>query len=99
MAVAESLIQQAQEVIDILSSGGDSLRGNAGARILFGQGKDRVRLQFAAAAGKLQVIAASTNLIDWELIGVATENTLGAFEFEDPAAARFPARFYRIISP
>ena len=46
------------------------------------------------------MIAASTNLVDWQLIGVATETAFGTFEFEEDAAgAHFPARFYHIISP
>ncbi len=41
----------------------------------------------------------STNLVDWEMLGVATERGDGTFEFEDGNAARFQNRFYRIVSP
>jgi hypothetical protein len=58
-----------------------------------------VQLQFGAARGAVCIVEASTNLVDWEMIGVATDQGAGTFTFEDPNAARFPNRFYRVVSP
>jgi hypothetical protein len=44
----------------------------------------------------LTLIEASTNLVDWERIGVAEPLADGAFEFGDPQAAKYPSRFYRV---
>jgi hypothetical protein len=35
-------------------------------------------------------------LADWEMIGVAAPVVGGGFQFEDPQAARFSSRFYRV---
>lgn len=56
-------------------------------------------LQFAVAPDRGYRIEASTNLVDWEAIGVATQGASGAFEFEDVTAAEFSSRFYRVVTP
>lgn len=56
-------------------------------------------MKLSAPAGKTYIVQASTNLMDWETIGVATVNTDGSFEFEDPEAANHPHRFYRVVTP
>ena len=50
---------------------------------------------------KLQIypIEASTNLVNWSLIGTGTANAAGGFSFLDTNAPLFPTRFYRAISP
>lgn len=44
------------------------------------------------------MLEASSNLADREMIGLAEDQGLGACAFEDANAARFPARFYRMVS-
>jgi len=56
-------------------------------------------MAFIGAAGQAHLVQASTNLTDWETIGVANANGDGSFEFEDAGASSFNARFYRIVSP
>jgi len=96
--LAQTLIQRAQEIIDNLTSG-----STGSPRALFThcqrQGSGTFRLQFSTSSGKSPVIAASTNMTDWELIGVAVDRGDGTFEFEDAAAIRFGSRFYRFILP
>jgi hypothetical protein len=41
-------------------------------------------------------IQGSTNLQDWEILGLIT-NTPGVFQFLDPAANSMPWRFYQAI--
>jgi uncharacterized delta-60 repeat protein len=56
----------------------------------------RVKVRFFGPAGPRYVVGASTNLLTWEVIGLAEEQADGTFVFEDTDAARFPYRFYRI---
>ena len=63
------------------------------------QANGRVRLQFTAKRGPVYIVEASTNLADWEAIGVAKEAGDGWFEFEGLQTGRTPAQFYRIVSP
>ena len=56
-----------------------------------------LKLQFNAPHGPVYVIEASTNLVDWEKIGVATHPRSGEFEFEDRSVS--PYRFYRVTVP
>ena len=59
----------------------------------------KAQLSFSGLAGRVHIVAASTNLADWDKIGVAREQADGTSTFDDPNAARFPNRFYRIVSP
>ena len=54
-------------------------------------------MQWSAVHGRLYILEASTNLVDWERIGVAVDRGDGKFTFEDANAARFPNRFYRAV--
>jgi len=56
-------------------------------------------VEISAEPGKTYLIEASTNLLNWELIGVATIQDDGSFAVEDQQAARFPQRFYRVVEP
>jgi hypothetical protein len=56
-------------------------------------------MQWFAMQGRLYILEAFTNLVDWERIGVAVDHCDGLFTFEDANAARFPNRFYWIVSP
>ena len=44
-------------------------------------------------------VYASTNLIDWNSIGTATQISPALFQFMDPAATNLPHRFYQLRSP
>jgi hypothetical protein len=93
--LAEHFIQATQQIIDSLIEGSGRAHGKFSSFSRQADGK--TRLQFEAAPGALYIIEASTNLVDWEKIGVATDN--GTFEFEDANAGLYRARYYRIILP
>jgi glucuronoarabinoxylan endo-1,4-beta-xylanase len=100
-ALAASLIQVAQDVIDALSGGNTNPAGRPHGRLnsVTRQSNGRMWLEFTGEAGHLYVLQASTNMISWEVIGVAVDHGDGTFRFEDPGAAVHPNRFYRVVSP
>jgi len=61
------------------------------------------QLGFTNLAGSTNEIFASTNVatpfINWALLGTATENPQGTFNFIDSASGNFRQRFYRVRSP
>ena len=97
-ALAATFIEAAQEVIDVFSGGNTNPAGRPHARFtsVNRQSNGRVQMQFSAEPGQLHVIEASSNLSDWEMIGVASVLGDGSYEFEDQQAARFGQRFYRV---
>jgi uncharacterized lipoprotein YddW (UPF0748 family) len=60
------------------------------------------QLQFNGATGTNYCVLASTNLAlplsNWTVLGGVTENSPGQFQFTDPQATNFPARFYRVLA-
>jgi len=95
--LADQFIQAAQEVIDLLNGG--PVNGRQGISRVVCQPNGKVRLQFTAPRGPVYIVEASTNLADWEMIGVATACGVEEFEFEDATASRLAARFYRVVVP
>ena len=100
-ALAATVIQAAQDIIDVLSGGNTNPRGRPHGRFtaVGHQANGRAQVQFSAERGLTYVVEASTNLVDWEMIGVAVDHGDGTFDFEDSNAARFPSRYYRLVSP
>jgi hypothetical protein len=98
-ALAATLTQAAQQVIDAL--GQRRPGGHVGVKFqsVIRRADGRARLSFVGAAGQAYMVEASTNLTDWEVIGVAGDRGDGSFDFEDTDAWRFSCRFYRIVSP
>ena len=58
-----------------------------------------MRLRGPAVPGAIYIIETSTNLLNWQNIGVTTDNGTAAFEFEDTNASPASIRFYRVLSP
>lgn len=58
-----------------------------------------VRIGFAGTAKQVYVVQGSTNLATWTVLGPASEQGGGAFEFLDNTAAPFRSRFYRVLGP
>ena len=56
-------------------------------------------LQFTGAAGQTYLVQASTNLLNWGVIGTATDNGNGIFSFADANSGGFRSRFYRVLAP
>ncbi len=58
-----------------------------------------VKLDFLAWPGVSYTLRASTNLIRWEAIATLTPLPDGTFNFVDPAATNYSARFYALTWP
>jgi arylsulfate sulfotransferase len=55
-------------------------------------------LEFSGSETRTYVVEASTNLVDWDQIGVAEPSGSGNYDFQDEQSDDFPARFYRIVT-
>jgi parallel beta-helix repeat protein len=99
--LAATFTATAQEIIEALSGGQTNPGGRPHGRLTATrhQPNGHVQLQFAAERGLVCIVEASTNLADWERIGIGLDHGDGTFIFDDPDAARFPNRFYRLVSP
>jgi uncharacterized repeat protein (TIGR01451 family) len=56
-------------------------------------------VRFAGSQHSAYRIWASTNLTDWQVLGIATEAEAGSYRFLDISAAKLPQRFYRAGTP
>jgi alpha-tubulin suppressor-like RCC1 family protein len=85
-------------IADEVSAVRESLMaGNRGRlRVLASDRPGCVRVEFQGEVGQRYVIQASTNLVDWEMIGVGTLPANGVCDFEDCNTAKFASRFYRV---
>jgi hypothetical protein len=93
--LAESLIQRANQVIEALGVE-RPVRHVGKLESVIHQPGGKMHLKFSASSGCIHFVEASTNLVDWGMIGVAVEQGGGSFVFEDADASKFPGRFYRI---
>jgi hypothetical protein len=93
--LAETLIQMARQVIDALEAEGPHKHAPK-VHSINRQVDGKVHLRFSGPAGQVHLVEGSPNLVDWEVLGVATEQGEGSFEFEDAKAAGLSSRFYRV---
>jgi hypothetical protein len=57
------------------------------------------QIEFTGAADLPCQIWASTNVLNWSQIGTAAQPLPGIFQFEDPVAMNYPARYYQVRLP
>jgi hypothetical protein len=94
-SLADTLINDAQTIIDDLANGAVPVHGKIAATVNHGQ----FHLKFSAPHGKTYIIEASTDLVHWQMIGVAKVQSDGTFDFGDESATRMSGRFYRVTVP
>ena len=92
------LIEGAAQVIAALDGGGLK-KATPRIRSLKRHANGRMQLQIEGAAGQVYIVEASTNLVDWEAVGIATVQGNGSFQFEDTDAAHQARRYYRAVLP
>jgi hypothetical protein len=60
-------------------------------------------LSWSNAPGSAFTVLAATNpavpMVQWEVLGAATESPAGQFQFQDGQATNYPRRFYRLRTP
>ncbi|MDD5139086.1 MAG: FG-GAP-like repeat-containing protein [Verrucomicrobiales bacterium] len=95
--LAQSLIDAAQSIINALSGGGEASNNKALKASSHANGK--IHLNFSGMHQQIYIIEASTNLVDWEKIGVAKDQGDGTFDFDDLNAVKMSGRFYRVVAP
>ncbi len=105
-ALAEQLIQLAQQIIEGLDPTGARRAALAAAEAtplhavrLVPAANGTLRVEGGAVPGTVCCVQRSTNLEDWEFAGWAVEVDDGVFEFVDPLPPTGPARFYRLLEP
>lgn len=94
--LAETFIQTAQKIIDALV-GTSKARGKI--TLVSRESGGTTWLKGEVPLGARCIIEASTNLLDWEQVGVTTGNAAGAFVFVERNSSPLSARFYRVVSP
>jgi hypothetical protein len=94
-ASADALTQAARKIINAFV---DSSHSSKIVRLIR-RHQQNLRLELAGQSGRLHLLQASTNLLDWVTVGAASDRGNGTFEFEDSEAVRFPNRYYRVVSP
>ncbi|HEY6169414.1 MAG TPA: Calx-beta domain-containing protein [Verrucomicrobiae bacterium] len=97
--LAEYLIELAQEIIEAVLSSAAAPAPFTETREVTQGAAGMLKLHFSGRIGRVYLIEASTNLVNWEVIGSARRLSGGLFEFEDPHVSPMPRRFYRIIAP
>ena len=90
------MIHAAQSIIDVLSGGGVAAKKSIKA---LAPTNGKMHLNFSGLRHQIYIIEASTNLVEWEKIGVAQDQGDGTFDFDDASASPNPARYYRVIVP
>jgi hypothetical protein len=58
----------------------------------------RPHLMFSGSPSQTYLIEASTNLVNWDAIGLAMPSGSGNYDFEDPQEDDFPLRYYRVVT-
>src|SRR5207249_3260491 len=57
-----------------------------------------VQLQFSSSPNLIYTVQGSTNLVNWDILGTATNSGNGIYIFEDTNVNGFRKRFYRTVS-
>ena len=88
----------ASEIQSIYTAGSAGMCARLTGKLTLSRAPDgTMRLRGPAAPEALYIIQASTNLLNWQQIGVTTNNGTASFEFDDTNPSRM--RFYRVVSP
>jgi hypothetical protein len=100
-ALAANFIHSAQDILEALSVCEPSHGSYSPAQFtsVIRRPNGRVHLEFYGEHASHYILEASTNLVNWQMIGLASEQEAGVFSAEDPNAPTFPNRFYRLVSP
>jgi len=93
-ALAQSLIDEAQNIINAIMASAPAPKVKAAS-----QGNGKIHLNFLGTHQQTYLIETSTNLADWQIIGVANDNGDGTFGFDDNVSTQIPGLYYRAVTP
>jgi len=97
--LADSLTHATEEIIEVLGRDCSSGQPIGHIQKTSRDHRGKAHLEFSAPNGFTYIIEASSNLLQWEKIGVASRIGPGEFQFEDTSASKIPRRFYRVVIP
>jgi len=99
--LAELLLQDCQEILNVLTGGQINPGGQPhGRRVtLVQKSKSSMRMQYEGQPRTSYIIEASTNLVDWEMIGVMVSDQTGVGIYDDSSATKYESRYYRTVLP
>jgi hypothetical protein len=86
---------------NMVSSAAGSLNGPINVLFPAGSGSNvnQIELNFSGNTNIGYSVWASTNLMNWQWEGTATQANPGQYEFFDQSVTNYPYRFYRITAP
>ena len=94
-ALAASLCQGSQDVIDAL--GGRPAHGRPAIAAVHHDSHGQAQWHITAAPQTTYILQASSNLVDWAMVGVLKVGDDGSAIFNEAPADRFTQRFWRLI--
>lgn len=94
--LANNLIYIAQQIIGAIHG---IPRQHPTIGSLQNSGGNHKSLSFTGTPGQLYLVQASSDLNDWETIGIASETDTGSFQFQDANSQSASARYYRLVAP
>jgi hypothetical protein len=62
-------------------------------------GNGAFQFAYTNAGAQTGSVYASTNLLNWSFVGVATQISSGLYQFTDTTATNYLRRFYELRSP
>jgi alpha-tubulin suppressor-like RCC1 family protein len=93
--LANSLDYLAQQIIATVQ-GNARQQPSIGGLVNHGNQKS---VTFSGIPGRIYLVQASGDLVQWATIGVASETDAGSYKFDDVGAATATARYYRLVAP
>jgi hypothetical protein len=94
--LAQSLIDDAQTIIGTIAAGGS---GRTKLNMSVDLPANKLHLNFHASSGQTYLIEASSDMVNWQKVGVAQDQGAGAFDFSENQPAGVMTRFYRVVTP
>jgi hypothetical protein len=96
--LAAQLLTDAQAIIDALN--GDPMTEAPVEITEFRQGDNgKAHLSIRGRPNRIHIVEMSTNMVDWEPVGIAGRCGECDFQFDDVQKSSGAARFYRVVSP
>ncbi len=94
--LAQSLIDDAQTIINTIGGGGN---GRTKLNLNVDSPGNKLHLNFHGLSGQTYIIESSSDMVNWQKVGVAQDQGTGAFDFSENQPTGVTTRFYRVVKP